>query len=319
MPLPGVTPFPPEFAARYRDRGYWDDQPLFEPFTERVRQLRRPGRGHRRRRAPIPTRSWPTASAQLARDPARPGLRAAGPDRRAAAEHGGVRLPLLRAAADRGAPCWRCPAHRKREITPVRRDLRGAGAGHARGRRTRLRLHRDGGRGHGDEPGPGAVLRAGRGRPAAGPSGSCAWRSCWNASRGHTAPTLSAPGQHRPGRPGAVPALRRHHRDPQAHPPHPQRLPVQLQDRRGGVRDRRGRRAARRAADRAQPAARLPGHAGLPAVRRDRRAGHEHPAPGRVRADPAAPGHAHPPGARAADPVDRRPGHQPSTTCPRCG
>ncbi|HET9782724.1 MAG TPA: AMP-binding protein [Candidatus Dormibacteraeota bacterium] len=26
--LPGVTPFPPEFAARYRSRGYWEDVPL---------------------------------------------------------------------------------------------------------------------------------------------------------------------------------------------------------------------------------------------------------------------------------------------------
>ena len=26
--LPGVTPFPPEFAARYRARGYWEDVPL---------------------------------------------------------------------------------------------------------------------------------------------------------------------------------------------------------------------------------------------------------------------------------------------------
>ena len=34
MPLPGVTPFPPEFAARYRARGYWDDQPLIAPFLK---------------------------------------------------------------------------------------------------------------------------------------------------------------------------------------------------------------------------------------------------------------------------------------------
>src|SRR5499427_9663042 len=34
MPLPGVTPFPPEFAARYRDRGYWDDQPLITHFLK---------------------------------------------------------------------------------------------------------------------------------------------------------------------------------------------------------------------------------------------------------------------------------------------
>ncbi|HEY7360805.1 MAG TPA: AMP-binding protein, partial [Streptosporangiaceae bacterium] len=32
MPLPGVTPYPPEFAARYRARGYWDDRPLIAHF-----------------------------------------------------------------------------------------------------------------------------------------------------------------------------------------------------------------------------------------------------------------------------------------------
>ena len=31
--LDGVTPFPAEFAARYRERGYWADRPLFEGFT----------------------------------------------------------------------------------------------------------------------------------------------------------------------------------------------------------------------------------------------------------------------------------------------
>ena len=28
----GVTPFPPEFAARYRAKGYWRDQPLRDVF-----------------------------------------------------------------------------------------------------------------------------------------------------------------------------------------------------------------------------------------------------------------------------------------------
>src|SRR5262245_17688869 len=32
MPLPGLTPYPPEFAARYRARGYWDDRPLIMHF-----------------------------------------------------------------------------------------------------------------------------------------------------------------------------------------------------------------------------------------------------------------------------------------------
>ena len=32
MSLPGVIPFPPEFAARYRARGYWEDRPLISHF-----------------------------------------------------------------------------------------------------------------------------------------------------------------------------------------------------------------------------------------------------------------------------------------------
>ena len=33
-PLPGVVPFPPEFAARYRAAGYWEDRTLDEVFSE---------------------------------------------------------------------------------------------------------------------------------------------------------------------------------------------------------------------------------------------------------------------------------------------
>src|SRR5689334_15702957 len=43
MPLSGVVPFPPEFAKRYRARGYWQDKSLaeefragFERFSERI-------------------------------------------------------------------------------------------------------------------------------------------------------------------------------------------------------------------------------------------------------------------------------------------
>lgn len=35
MPLDGVVPFPPEYAARYRERGYWRDHPLREVLAER--------------------------------------------------------------------------------------------------------------------------------------------------------------------------------------------------------------------------------------------------------------------------------------------
>ena len=33
MPLPGVVPFPPEFACRYREKGYWQDKSLAEEFA----------------------------------------------------------------------------------------------------------------------------------------------------------------------------------------------------------------------------------------------------------------------------------------------
>src|SRR5437868_622571 len=33
MPLPGVVPFPPEFASRYRAKGYWQDKTLAQEFA----------------------------------------------------------------------------------------------------------------------------------------------------------------------------------------------------------------------------------------------------------------------------------------------
>ncbi len=30
--LAGVVPFPPEFARRYRDKGYWQDKSLAQEF-----------------------------------------------------------------------------------------------------------------------------------------------------------------------------------------------------------------------------------------------------------------------------------------------
>jgi len=38
--LPGVVPFPPEFAQRYRARGYWRDRSLAEEFREVFREYR---------------------------------------------------------------------------------------------------------------------------------------------------------------------------------------------------------------------------------------------------------------------------------------
>src|SRR3954451_24014885 len=34
MALDGVVPFPPEYAARYRKRGYWRDSPLRDVLAE---------------------------------------------------------------------------------------------------------------------------------------------------------------------------------------------------------------------------------------------------------------------------------------------
>ena len=31
--LPGVVPFPPEFAKRYREKGYWQDKTLVAEFS----------------------------------------------------------------------------------------------------------------------------------------------------------------------------------------------------------------------------------------------------------------------------------------------
>lgn len=39
MTLPGVTRFPPEFAARYRARGYWADRPLIAHFLDAFDQF----------------------------------------------------------------------------------------------------------------------------------------------------------------------------------------------------------------------------------------------------------------------------------------
>ena len=36
--LPGVTPFPPEFAARYRATGYWEDRSLASVWEDYCRQ-----------------------------------------------------------------------------------------------------------------------------------------------------------------------------------------------------------------------------------------------------------------------------------------
>ncbi len=38
--LEGVVPFPPDFARRYRERGYWQDRPLAQEFAAAFRLFR---------------------------------------------------------------------------------------------------------------------------------------------------------------------------------------------------------------------------------------------------------------------------------------
>ena len=114
--LDGVTPFPAEFAARYRDLGYWADRPLFEGFTgalakyaDRVAVLDDDG--------PVTYRQLDERSARLARVLLDLGF---GPLDRIV-----VQLPntavfaYLYFALQRigAAPVLALPGHRKREIT----------------------------------------------------------------------------------------------------------------------------------------------------------------------------------------------------------
>src|SRR5213082_3320169 len=38
--LPGVVPFPPEFARRYREKGYWKDRSLAQEFDVVFKQFK---------------------------------------------------------------------------------------------------------------------------------------------------------------------------------------------------------------------------------------------------------------------------------------
>ena len=49
--LDGVVKFPPEYAKRYRARGYWQDKSLATEFAAVFERLCRPGRADRRRAA----------------------------------------------------------------------------------------------------------------------------------------------------------------------------------------------------------------------------------------------------------------------------
>jgi 2,3-dihydroxybenzoate-AMP ligase len=114
--LDGVTPVPPDFAARYRERGYREDRPLFEGFTgalatyaDRVAVVDEAG--------PVTYRELSDRSAHLARVLLDEGF---GPlDRIIVQLPNTAMFAYLYFALQRigAAPVLALPGHRKREIT----------------------------------------------------------------------------------------------------------------------------------------------------------------------------------------------------------
>jgi non-ribosomal peptide synthetase component E (peptide arylation enzyme) len=114
--LDGVTPVPPDFAARYRERGYWEDRPLFEGFTgalakyaERTALVDEAG--------PVTYRELSDRSAHLARILLDEGF---GPlDRIIVQLPNTAMFAYLYFALQRigAAPVLALPGHRRREIT----------------------------------------------------------------------------------------------------------------------------------------------------------------------------------------------------------
>src|SRR5580658_9011257 len=124
--LDGVTPFPAEFAARYRRLGYWADRPLFDGFTaalaryaDRVALADETG--------PVTYRQLEERSAHLARVLLDLGLRPL--DRIIVQLPNTAVFAYLYFALQRiGAiPVLALPGHRKREITQFA-DISGARA-----------------------------------------------------------------------------------------------------------------------------------------------------------------------------------------------
>ncbi|HEY6310320.1 MAG TPA: AMP-binding protein [Streptosporangiaceae bacterium] len=114
--LDGVTPFPPEFAARYREKGYWQDRPLFDglrdglrKYADRVALIDADG--------PVTYRQLEERSAHLARALLDHGLKPL--DRIIVQLPNSAVLAYLYLALQRigAAPVLALPGHRKREIT----------------------------------------------------------------------------------------------------------------------------------------------------------------------------------------------------------
>ncbi len=83
--LPGVVPFPPEFAQRYRAKGYWQDKSLAQEFAAVFKTYRERDRA-RRRREDLHLRRDRRAHRPPGAEPARLGLQAARPRGARAAE-----------------------------------------------------------------------------------------------------------------------------------------------------------------------------------------------------------------------------------------
>jgi len=114
--LDGVTPFPAEFAARYRELGYWEDRPLFDGFTaalaayaDRVAVVDEAG--------PVTYRQLDDRSGHLARALVDHGLQPL--DRIIIQLPNTVMFAYLYFALQRigAVPVLALPGHRKREIT----------------------------------------------------------------------------------------------------------------------------------------------------------------------------------------------------------
>ena len=114
--LDGVTPFPADFAARYRDLGYWEDRPLFDGFTaalaryaDRVALVDEAG--------PVTYRQLDQRSEHLARALLDLGLRPL--DRIVVQLPNTAIFAYLYFALQRigAAPVLALPGHRKREIS----------------------------------------------------------------------------------------------------------------------------------------------------------------------------------------------------------
>jgi 2,3-dihydroxybenzoate-AMP ligase len=114
--LDGVTPFPAEFAARYRELGYWEDRPLFDGFTAAL--VRYSGRvAVVDETGPLTYRELDERSEQLARVLLDIGLRPL--DRIVVQLPNTAVFPIFYFALQRigAVPVLALPGHRKREIT----------------------------------------------------------------------------------------------------------------------------------------------------------------------------------------------------------